>query len=69
MQLDVVATIQPSRRLMLFTTDGAIWIQIDDETVSPYPKAGQTITIRRNSFGGYFCDFDKRNAVRCERKR
>ena len=32
-------------------------------------KAGQTITIRRNNFGGYFCDFDKRNAVRCERKR
>ena len=66
--LDVVATIQPSHRLALFTTDGAVWMQLDDETVSPFPKAGQTITIRRNPFGGYFCDFDKRNAVRCARK-
>jgi hypothetical protein len=68
-QLDVVATIQPSRRLMLFTTDGAVWMQTDDELVAPFPKAGQTMTIRRNTFGGYFCDFDKRTAVRCERKR
>ena len=26
------------------------------------------VFFRRNPFGGYFCDFDKRNAVRCARK-
>jgi hypothetical protein len=67
--LDDVAILQPSKHLLLFTTDGAIWAQTDNETVAPLPKSGQTITIRRNAFGGYFCQFDKRTAVRCERKR
>jgi hypothetical protein len=68
-QLDTVARVEPTNRLLLFTTDGAIWAQTDDEMISPSPKSGQTIVIKRNRFGGYFCQFDKRNAVRCVRKR
>ena len=66
--LDTVALVEPTHRLMLFTTDGAIWVQTDDEIVAPRPKAGQTILLQRNSFGGYFCKFDKRTKVRCERR-
>ncbi len=68
-QLDLVATIPPAGKLLLFTTDGAIWAQTDSVPVPQTPKPGQTMVIRRNTFGGYFCQFDKWNAVRCARKR
>ena len=64
-----VAVIPPSNRLLLITTDGTIWEQLDTETVYPLPKKGQSFEIRRNKFGGWLCAFDKRNAVRCERTR
>lgn len=67
--LDLLAFAEPSHRMILFTTDGAVWSQKDDEVVTPRPKSGQMFVIRRNSFGGYFCQFDKFTAVRCERKR
>lgn len=66
-QLSDVAVIPPANRLLLVTTDGAVWKQTDDEKVSPWPKPGQTIQIERNSFGGYFCRFDKFTKIRCTR--
>jgi hypothetical protein len=65
--LSDVGLIPPLNRLLLVTTDGAVWKQTDDETVSPTPKPGQSFQILKNAFGGYFCKFDKRNMVRCVR--
>ena len=67
-ELSDVATIPPENRLLLVTTDGAVWRQPDDERVSPCPKPGQKIQIERNSFGGYFCRFDRLTKVRCTRR-
>ena len=64
-QLSQVALIPPQNRLLLVTTDGAIWEQRDDEAVSPRPKPGQTIRIEKSRFGGYFCWFDRLTKVRC----
>ena len=68
-KLDQVLKTPPLGRLLFITTEGALWSQTDEEVVSPTPKAGQMMTIRRGSMSGYFCAFDKRNAVRCERVR
>jgi hypothetical protein len=63
-----VATLPPANKLLIVTNDGAVWEQTDSEPVRPFPKSGQTMQIRRTSFGGYFCRFDKNNSVRCIRK-
>jgi len=67
-QLAEVALIPPANKLLLVTTDGAVWEQTDSEPVRPFPKAGQTIQIRHTGFGGYFCAFSRVTAVRCIRK-
>ncbi len=64
-----VAMIPPNNRLLLITSDGAIWEQTDTEVVNPRPKAGDRLNIRRTNFGGYFCRFSRVNSVRCRRTR
>ena len=65
--LEQVALIPPLNRLLLVTTEGAIWQQTDSETVAPLPKPGQPMTIIKGSISGFFCEFDKRTKVRCVR--
>ncbi len=64
-KLEQIATIPPAGKLLLVTTDGAIWEQLDTEDVSPRPRPGQAMVIQRNRFGGFFCKFGKLTAVRC----
>jgi len=66
--LEQVARLHDNK-LLLITTEGAIWEQTDDVEVAPTPKAGQEMTIRRNRFGGYFCDASRYKSVRCTRSR
>jgi hypothetical protein len=66
-ELEQVALIPPLNRLLLVTKDGGIWQQTDSETVAPLPKPGQTMTVVKGSINGFFCQFDKRNKVRCKR--
>lgn len=68
-ELSQVATLQPDNRLMMFTADGAIWEQVGDDPVQPFPKAGDSITIHKGKVGGYLCDVNKYKAVRCKRDR
>ncbi len=68
-QLDEVATIPPDGRLLMITTDGGIWVQTYSNPVSPLPKKGQTMVIKRNRLGGYMCILSKHTGVRCARKR
>jgi hypothetical protein len=65
--LDQVALIPPLNRLLLVTKDGAIWQQTDSEVVAPLPRPGQSMTVIKGPISGYFCQFDKRNKVRCVR--
>ena len=64
--LDKVA-IQGDGRLLFITEDGQIWEQIGQDAINTLPRPGQTITIRRGKIGGYFCDVNKYQAVRCTR--
>jgi hypothetical protein len=63
-----VAYTQPLNKLLLVTADGAVWVQTDTVPLTFTPRAGQSIEIRKTRFGGYFCKFDRTNAVRCERR-
>ena len=65
--LEQVALIPPLNRLLMVTTDGAVWQQTDSETVAPTPKPGQPMTVVHGSLSGFFCQFDKRTKVRCVR--
>ena len=67
-ELSEVALTQPLNRLLLITTDGAIWAQTDDTRVARLPRKGQSVEIERGAIGGYFCKVDKWTKVRCERR-
>ncbi len=56
-------------KLLLITTEGAIWEQTDNVEVAQAPKEGQEMAIRRNRFGGFFCDVTRYKTVRCVRSR
>ncbi len=66
-KLDQVALIPPLNRLLMVTTDGAVWQQTDSETVAPTPRSGASMTIIHGKINGYFCQFDRLNKVRCTR--
>jgi len=68
-ELSEVALIPPQNRLLLITTDGAVWAQTDDATVARLPKRGQSMEIERGVLRGYLCKVDKWTKVRCERRR
>ena len=69
LELSEVALIPPQNKLLLLTTDGAVWAQTDDTTVAHLPKPGQTVEVQRGMMGGYLCKVDKWTKVRCARRR
>jgi hypothetical protein len=56
-------------KLVLTTTDGAVWRQVESEDIRPMPAQGQTMTIARKSLGGFMCESANRVAFRCYRSR
>ncbi len=56
-------------RLVLTTTDGAIWKQVESKTVHPTPVQGGSMTISKTSFGGFMCKPNKWTTFRCARAR
>jgi hypothetical protein len=62
-----VATLQPGDRMLVITGDGQIWEQTDTTALTETPKPGDSMEIRRNFIGGYFCVPNKYQAVRCKR--
>ena len=66
-----LATVAPGAdgKLVLTTTEGAVWRQVESNTVRPTPAQGQTLTIERTSFGGFMCKSGKWVAFRCYRAR
>lgn len=48
-------------------TDGAVWRQIDSEAISPAPRAGSRVEIRKASLGSYFMKIDGQRGVRAKR--
>jgi len=56
-------------KLVLTTTDGAVWHQVESNAVRPAPTQGQILTIERTSFGGFMCKSGKWVTFRCYRAR
>jgi hypothetical protein len=48
--------------------DGAVWLQTDDTTLYPLPKAGSTATIRKGALGSFFLTFDGKQSFRARRE-
>ena len=58
------------RGLLLMTgTDGAVWEQTDGDSVPGDPVPGDTVTIKKSFLGGYFCQVNRWQEVRCQRDR
>ena len=53
--------------LVLNTTEGAVWRQLENAPVHPEPVAGDTLTIKRGLLGGYMCQSRKWIVFRCAR--
>lgn len=71
-QLDVtLAAVEQGGdgKLVLTTTEGGIWRQVERIVIFPLPRQGQTITITKTSFGGFMCKPTKWVAFRCYRTR
>jgi hypothetical protein len=47
--------------------DGAVWQQIDVQELSLYPKAGQSVTIRKATLGSFLASVEGRRAFRVRR--
>lgn len=57
-------------RLVLTTTEGAVWRQVESVDMPIPPSAGERMGIRRGVAGGYRCTMARTNLTfRCERTR
>jgi hypothetical protein len=57
-------------RLLVTTTDGAVWRQTESVTIPKPPVAGDRMTIRKGALGGYRCTLvSTRLTYRCVRTR
>lgn len=66
-QVSLSRVDQVDGKLLLTTTEGAIWKQVESSSVWPVPTGGQTMTIESASFGGFFCKPSKYVSFRCFR--
>jgi hypothetical protein len=56
-------------KLVLTTSDGAVWHQVESGKVQQVPKQGETMKIEARSLGGYMCAPSKYVSFRCYRSK
>lgn len=69
-QLDLtVASVADTAlgRLILVSTDGAIWEQTDSDPIGSRPRKGDVVKVSKGFLGGYMCHVTRWQAVRCQR--
>ena len=54
-------------RWTVVLADGAVWKQVDDQSLSKDPKKGSKVEIRKASIGSYFMNVDGQRAMRARR--
>ncbi|MEJ1965005.1 MAG: hypothetical protein WDO56_27080 [Gammaproteobacteria bacterium] len=60
----------PDGKLFVTTTDGAVWLQNESVDMPQVPVAGDRMTIRKGSMGGYRCSVVSTHLTyRCVRNR
>lgn len=48
--------------------DGSIWMQVDDNVIAVWPKAGQKVVVRRAALGSYMMRVNGQPGVRVKRQ-
>ncbi len=56
------------RRLRVTTAEGAVWHQVDSDTIRRLPRAGETFDVREGALGSFLCTFNGNTTFRCERR-
>jgi hypothetical protein len=59
----------PDGKLIITTTEGAVWRQTESAENYRLPAAGEQMAIRRGSLGGYLCTPSSKLTWRCARSR
>lgn len=57
----------PTGRWVFELKGGATWRQIDSETISPRPRAGAAVEIRKAALGSFFLKVGQARGVRAKR--
>ncbi len=57
----------PLGRILLTSTDGAVWEQTDSDQIVERPSPGDTVQVSKGSLGGYMCHVTRWQLVRCQR--
>ena len=55
-------------RWLLRTDNGQVWRQIDNQNLTPKPRAGSKAEVRRALLGNYFMNIDRERAIRVQRE-
>jgi hypothetical protein len=56
-------------RLIITTSDGAVWRQAESLQNPQWPRAGEQMTIRKGTLGSYRCTLPSKLSWRCTRSR
>lgn len=56
------------RKIVVTTTEGAVWRQIDSSPIRRLPRMGESFEVREGAMGGYRCTFNGNTTYRCERR-
>ncbi|HEY4029080.1 MAG TPA: hypothetical protein VGM25_01945 [Caulobacteraceae bacterium] len=56
-------------KLLLTSSEGAVWEQTDSDTVANAPEPGDTVKVSKGMMGGFMCQLSRWQSVRCQRDR
>jgi len=59
----------PLGKLVMTADNGAVWEQTDGDSVSNTPEPGDTVTVSKGMLGGFMCQVNRWQSVRCQRDR
>jgi len=62
------ATLSREGRWIFRLEDGAVWRQVDSDSLSFTPRPGQAVRIRRAALGSYLLEIGGRRAIRVRRQ-
>lgn len=68
-QIAAVATSADGGKLVITTSEGAVWRQTEALKVLPPPQAGDQLNIRKGALGSYLCRIGSSASWRCTRSR
>lgn len=65
-EVTLASVSKHNSKFTLTDTDGVIWRQLYTPSSKIPPKAGQSMTVQKNSLGGYLCRVESTPTFRCK---